>query len=77
MGNLEGKSFWWKAPPFHFDYEYDGKQFEYSIWQANCFEEDINCIEDAKIWAIWQWGGGLVACVILCCLKICLGMKKG
>ena len=77
MGNYwEGRSFWWQAPPFHFDYEYDGTPYEYTIWRSSCWEADQNCIDDGKIWFAWKWGVGLLCCVICCCLQICKIVMK-
>ena len=76
MGQEEGRAFWWTAPPFHFDYEYDGVPYEYSIWNNKCWEADINCVEDGKIWFVWKWSINAVCLFIICCLCICKKIMK-
>ena len=69
MGNLqEGRSFWWKTAPFKFNYNYDGQDFEYTIFNPYCYEVDENCIDDGKAWALWSTVIGIAIC---CCCFWC------
>ena len=77
MGNrFEGRTYWWRTPPFHFSYEYDGKEFEYDLWNGMCFEEDESCIESSKIWTLWSWIIGIILICILCSLSCYKVMKN-
>ena len=67
MGNLEGRTLLWKAPPFHFNYTYEGESFEYTLMNPYCFEKDKNCIDDSKSWALVSW---IIVAVVVACVLV-------